>query len=261
MKTFVFNKVYVATRACVAGPLESKGPLISLFDKVYEDLYCEESTFEKAETKMLSDLYLILNEKNRKDLMNCTIAIGGDLSNQLCASHYFARKLNSSFVGMYAACATSSLIIGQGALFVESGINQVLCFTSSHIGAAERQFRYPNEYGVQKKQSTTYTVTGAAGCILSNNKSNIKISAYTIGKIVDWNHTEVNDLGKAMAPAAFETIVDHLKNRKLNYEDYDAIVTGDLSTNGFSFLKDMLSQVGIKTEKRFNDCGLLMYEA
>lgn len=261
MKTILFDHVYVQSRSAVGNKMEAEGPLKDLYDKTYTDLYCGETTFEKAERVMLYDMSDALFRKIDLSMKDVSFMIGGDLMNQLSSSHYFARDFTSSFIGMYAACATSSLVIGEGAILVEFlKEKNVFCFTSSHNAAAEKQFRYPNEYGIQKKQTTTYTVTGAGGCILSNQKSHIKVKAFSIGEIVDWGFKDANDMGKAMAPSAYESIIKHLKNRNLSYLDYDLIVSGDLSSIGFSFFSDLLKKDGIDVDDRFNDCGLIVYD-
>lgn len=261
MKTVLFNNVYVKARATAVGPMEKEGPLAALFDKTYDDLYCSETTFEKAERILVSDACDIALRKAKLKVNDLDLVIGGDLINQLTSSHYFARDLDCSFIGMYGACSTSSLVIGQGALWLEHALDKnVMCFTSSHNATAERQFRYPNEYGVQKKECTTYTVTGAGACILTKEPTAIKVSAFSVGQIIDWDQSDVNDMGKAMAPAAYETLCAHLKNRNLKIEDYDAIVTGDLSKIGFSFLCDMLLEKEMVIDNRLNDCGLMIYD-
>lgn len=260
MKTIIFHNVYVTSRASVAGELESEGPLGNLFDQTYSDFYCGEKNYESAERKMVKDACDAAIRKAKLKQTDISFAVGGDLINQLATSHYFIREVPISFLGMYAACATSSLVIGEGSLLVEHGFDHVLCFTSSHNACAERQFRYPNEYGVQKKVTTTYTVSGAGAIILGKSPTNIKVSAFTVGNVIDWDYSDANDMGKAMAPAAFETLKEHLKNRKQTIQDYDAIVTGDLSKIGFSMLCDLLLEANMEIDNRLNDCGLLIYD-
>lgn len=256
-----FQNVYVNARASVAGPQEAKGPLKDLFDKTYDDPYCNEKSFEKAEQAMVYDACDIALRKTNLHLSDMDVIIGGDLINQLTSSHYFARDTHVPFIGMYGACATSSLVIGQAAIWVEHHLaTHAMAFTSSHVATAERQFRYPNEYGVQKKETTTSTVTGAGALVVSQQKSNIRIAAFTPGKIVDWNHSDANDMGMAMAPAAYDTLTRHLKESQTSIEDYDMIVTGDLSKIGFSFLMDLLYQEGYDAHNRLHDCGLMIYD-
>ena len=261
MTTIQFHHVYVASRSAVAGSLEAQGPLQKYFDKTYEDNYCNENSFEKAERAMVYDACDIALRKANQKPSDLDIIFGGDLINQLTSSHYFARDTNVPFIGMYAACATSSLIIGQAAMWIEQGYaKQALAFTSSHVATAERQFRYPNEYGVQKKATTTSTVTGAGAILLSGQPSLIKVSAFTPGKICDWNYSDANDMGVAMAPAAYDTLNRHFQNTNTDFTDYDLIATGDLSQLGFSFLMDLFYQDEHPVEHRLHDCGLMIYD-
>lgn len=261
MKTIHFANVYVKSRSAVAGALEAKGPLKDLFDKTYEDNYCHEKSFEKAERAMIYDACDIALRKGALKPSDLDVAIGGDLINQLTSSHYFARDLQVPFIGMYAACATSSLVIGQAAIWVDHGLaKRALAFTSSHVATAERQFRFPNEYGIQKKATTTSTVTGAGAIVLSDEPDKIRVSAFTPGRIVDWDHSDANDMGVAMAPAAYDTLKRHLQATDTDFDDYDIIATGDLSQLGFSFLMDLLYQDGMNVHNHLHDCGLMIYD-
>lgn len=261
MRTIQFKDVYVQARATSVGPLESKGPLKGLFDKSYEDLYCGEASYEKAERMLVADAVDFALRKANLGINDLDIMIGGDLLNQLTSSHYFVKDVNTAFFGVYAACATSSLAIGTSAVCVQQKFaTHALAFTSSHYATAERQFRFPNEYGVQKKETTTHTVTGAGAVLLSPKKSNIRVAAFTLGRVVDWGHKDANDMGLAMAPAAFDTICQHLKDMNRSIEDYDMIVTGDLSKLGLAFLEDLMTQDHIDTKNRIYDCGLLVYD-
>lgn len=261
MTTVYFQHVYVHSRATVVGPLEKQGPLGSFFDKSYEDNYCGEASFEKAERALIYDACDYALRKGDVKLSDIELIVGGDLINQLTSSHYFARDLNIPFIGMYGACSTSSLVIGQAAIWIEHQLaKQVLAFTSSHAATAERQFRYPNEYGIQKKPTTTFTVTGAGALVLNDQPSAIRVSMFTPGKIIDWDHKDANDMGLAMTPAAYDTLLTHFQNTNTSFEDYDVIATGDLSKLGFSFLMDLLYQDGYDVKNRLHDCGLMMYD-
>lgn len=261
MTTVYFKQAYIQSRAAVVGPLENDGPLQGLFDKTYEKVACEEKNFEKAERALIYDSCDFALRKANLTLKDIDLVIGGDLLNQLTSSHYFAKDLQKPFIGMYAACATSSLVISQAAMWVEQQLcKKILAFTSSHIATAERQFRFPNEYGIQKKETTTTTVTGAGAVIVGSEKTNIKISSFTLGRIIDWNFKNPNDMGIAMAPAAYDTLTRHLQNTNTNIKDYDLIVTGDLSKLGFSFLTELLQNDGYDIDNRLHDCGLIIYD-
>lgn len=261
MKTMIFENVYVQSRATAVGKMEKDGPLGSLFDVTFEDSYCNEKTFEKAERALVYHACDQAIRKGNKKISDIDVIVGGDLINQLTSSHYFARDMNLPFIGMYAACATSSLVIGEAAMLVEHNVaNYALAFTSSHVATAERQFRYPNEYGVQKKPTTTLTVTGSGALVLGRKKTKIKVRAFTPGKIIDWDHKDANDMGLAMAPAAYDTLKTHFQQTNTTFKDYDLIVTGDLSKLGYSFLMDLCVQDGYEIDHRLHDCGLMIYD-
>lgn len=261
MTTIHFSQVYVTSRATSVGPLEKQGPLHAYFDVTHEDTYCGCATFEKAERQLVREASDCAMRKAKLHVDAIDIVIGSDLINQLTSSHYFAKDVALPFIGMYGACANASLVIGQAAIWVEHNMaRHALAFTSSHVASAERQFRYPNEYGIQKKETTTTTVTGAGAIILGNTPSAIQVSSFSVGRIIDWGHMDANDMGKAMAPAALDTILTNFKDTNRSFADYDFIVTGDLSSIGVAFLGDMLAQEGYPTYDRLLDCGLLIYD-
>ncbi|MEJ8736130.1 stage V sporulation protein AD [Erysipelotrichaceae bacterium HCN-30851] len=261
MKTIKFQNVYVQSRGTAVGPTEKKGPLKDYYDSYYDDLYCGEDSFEKAERVLVKDAIDHTLRKGNQTINDIDIMIGGDLINQLTSSHYAVKDLGIPFIGVYGACSTSSLAIGLASIWVNQSLaKQVLAFTCSHVATAERQFRFPNEYGIQKKPTTTTTVTGAGAVLLSNKKTKIKVSSFTPGRIVDWGHKDANDMGLAMAPAAFDTIQQHLQDMKREVKDYDLIVTGDLSKIGYAFLKDLMTQKQMKLDQQLQDCGLMIYD-
>lgn len=261
MTTLQFKNVYVASRGTSVGPLEMQGPLGKYFDCTHDEDHCGCDSFEKAERLLIREA---CDQALRKANLNCDdigIMVGGDLMNQLTSSNYFAKDITIPFLGMYGACSNSSLVIGQAAIWVENKyVNRAMAFTSSHIATAERQFRYPNEYGVQKKETTTMTVTGAGAILLTNEPNTIKVTAFTPGKVIDWGHKDANDMGLAMTPAAYDTLTTHFCDMKRTFDDYDLVVTGDLSKIGYSFLMDLLNQDQINTQHKLQDCGLMIFD-
>ena len=258
-KTILFNDAYMHQYACVAGPTEKAGPLKDGFDLTYDDLYAGEKTFEKAERAMQTktqDLCLMKAGLSKESLF---CSIGGDLENQLVASSFSARHLESPFVGVYAACASSALSIGLAGLLTEKTKQPIMVSVSSHNATAERQYRYPVEYGIQKKLTCTYTATGAVSFLISSQPSKLRLVSCTLGRIVDYGLKDANDMGSAMAPAAYDTIKRHLLNRKQTCEDYDLIVTGDLSGLGSKMLKLLFQSDGIHLSP-YQDCGLMLYD-
>lgn len=261
MNTYAFNQVYVKASAAACGPLEAQGPLAGSFDTFYDDHYCGEKNYEAAERRLLQDAIDCAMGKAKITEKQLDLAIGGDLINQLASSHYCMKDYEIPFLGIYGACSNSVLSALNACFFIEGNFaNNVMVFTSSHNATAERQFRFPNEYGIQKPPTTTFTATGAGAMILSNQKSQIQITQGTLGKIVDFDFKDANDMGSAMAPAAYDTIMTHFKNTKTSFEDYDLIVTGDLSTVGNQILIDLFRFESQNHQGKLVDCGCILYD-
>ena len=258
--THFINNVYVTSRATCVGPDENKGPLSEYFDVYFDDYYCHQKTFEKAERDMQKIAINTCLQKAKLKIEDIDLLIGGDLTNQITASSYTATNFNIPYIGIYSACSSSCLSIAIASLLIESNqFESVLTFVSSHNATAERQYRYPVEYGIQKPETTTFTATGAGAILLSNQPSNIKIESLTLGRSIDYKQTNVNDMGRAMAPAAYETLKQHFKDTNRSFEDYDLVVTGDLSNYGKTILETMFNKEGIKTSS-YNDCGVMLYD-
>lgn len=257
--SFKLNHVYIESRSTVCGPLEYAGPLGQYFDLSFTDYYADQSSFEKAECHMLEKaFYLCLNKKNisNKDI---DIVLGSDLLNQNTSVHYMARHIPLPFIGIYSACSGICSTLSVLALLIEGKmIHRGITLISSHNLTAERQYRYPIEYGVQRRITSTFTSTGAIAVLLSDKKSTIKIEGITLGRVVDYKQKDPNDMGRAMAPAAYDTLMQHFHDFKRTSEDYDLIVTGDLSAYGSSILKLMFKKTGITLE-HYNDCGKMLY--
>ena len=83
----------------------------------------------------------------------------------------------------------------------------------------------------------------------------------TIGKIIDLNQNDPNHMGAVMAPAAADTIYNHLKNNNETVNDYDLIITGDLGIYGKKILKEYMNQkYKIILGENYNDCGAMLYD-
>ncbi len=260
MATLSFNNVYLDCGAIVGAKMEKEGPLSTYFDLLYDDLYCGERTFEKAEQHMVKDAFKLAFKKSKFKEKDIDIMFGGDLLNQITTSSYISRDYNIPFIGTFSACSSFTLTLGLASSYVNFGYaKNALSFTSSHNATAERQFRYPLEYGVQKKDTTTYTVTGACCCIVTNQKRDIRVKSFTIGKVNDAGISDANDMGNAMAISAYDTIKTHLKDLNIDHTYYDLIVTGDLSSYGKQTLIELFKRDNIKLDN-YEDCGLLIYD-
>lgn len=258
--TIYYNNVYINNTSCVTGPYEKKGPLGNYFDKSYKDLYMGEKSFEKGEIKLVKDSLNILLKKNKLDKDNIDLIVGGDLLNQIAASTYGSVGIGD-FIGIYAACSSSVLGMIIISNFIEGGfINRGISLVSSHNMTSEKQFRYPTEYGAPRPLSSTFTATGAACCLLSNKKSSVRVESATLGRIVDYNQNDPNDMGRVMAPSAIDTLLRHFKDTGRDPNYYDLILTGDLGKYGVEIVKDYLDKEHNIMLSNYNDCGCLLYD-
>ena len=201
MASIKFNKVYLDSSYSVVSKLEAKGS-IKNYDFIIDDYYFGLKTFEGAEIKMQRVVVDYLLGKNK----TIDLIVGGDLSNQLAITSFMAAKYDISYLGTYSACATFiSSLISLATLIDSKKIKNGIAITSSHNKVAERQFRYPIEYGAPKTKRSTYTATGSCGVIVSKDSTNIKVESATIGKVIELGVKDSNNMGAIMAPAAAAT--------------------------------------------------------
>lgn len=260
MQSYRFENVYIKSVSAVAGPKEKDGPCGKLFDKTYTSLYAEKKTLEEGEKIMQEDAINIALIKAGLDIKGPELLISADLNNQLACSSKVASSYISSFLGIYSACASSAEGVILASLLLErSNIKNALISSTSSFGTAERQFRYPLEYGIPKKQTTTLTVTGSGSMVLGKKTTDLKITEATLGKVFDPGWKDVNDMGGAMSFAAYKTLKSHFENLGTKPSDYDLIITGDLSIIGSNILLDLFKEEGIEF-KNHNDAGKIIYQ-
>lgn len=259
--TFKYNNVYLNETATVAGRLESEGPLSTNYDKVYKDFYMGTKTWEQAEIKMITECVDILLNKSNKKKEDINMFISGDLLNQIAASSYAASTLKIPYIGIYSACATSTLGLILGSNMIEGKMtNNVIVNVSSHNNASEKQFRYPVEYGGPKRLTTTFTTTGAASALLSYNKTGIKVESGTLGTAIDSGIKDAYQMGAVMAIAACDTISKHLKETKRTIDYYDLVLTGDLGIYGKKILKEALEKEYGMNTNNVDDAACIIYD-
>lgn len=270
---------YILSAAAVVGKKEGEGPLGKYFDLVEEDYMFGAKTWEEAESNMVKrSIGLAISKADLKP-QDIRFMVGGDLLGQLIASSFGVEKYEIPLFGVYGACSTMGESLALASILVEGGFaDKTLAFTSSHFAGAEKQFRFPLDYGSQKPLSMTWTVTGSGAVVLGTgdekNKgkgpqsedmgqdgADVVIAGLTPGKIVDYGIKDSMNMGAAMAPAAVETIYQHLTDFKTQPEDYDRIVTGDLGKVGKEILVDMLKAKGYDISKVHIDCGIEIYDA
>jgi stage V sporulation protein AD len=254
------KKPALLSAATVAGPKESLGPLATEFDRSYADTIIKEKSFEDAERHMMEEACYLALGKGGLTPDDIDFFIAGNLLNQIITSSFCARKLSIPYLGVFSACSTLTEGLALGAMLLEGGFaGHLLISTSSHNSTAERQYRYPTEYGYQKPGCAQWTVTGAGAVVLSSTGGGPRIEAATIGKVVDGGIKDPNSMGTAMSLAAADTIYNHFIDLEREPTYYDLIVTGDLGGIGKKANEDILARKGFEISSNYTDCGVLLY--
>lgn len=250
------SKPKIISTFSVVGPKEGNGPLSEYFDIILEDDLNNEDTYEKAESSIM---FMAISESIKKaNLSESDIdyLFAGDLLNQLTSSTFAAKDTDIPFIGLYGACSTMTESLAMASMILDGGFaSHVVAATSSHFSAAERQFRFPLEYGSQRTPTAQWTVTGAGAMVLGMEGNFPHVTYTTIGKVKDFGVNDVNNMGEAMAPAAVNTISQHLQDTGRNPEYYDLIVTGDLGTVGKRITKELIMEYGYNISNNYIDCG------
>lgn len=259
MSSFIFKSVYIKDYYSVVGPLESNSKL-KKYDECLKDYYFKEKTFEKAEIKMQKTVIDNLLKKNNLTDEDIDFSVGGDLINQISVTNYAQGNYYIPFLGVYSACSTFTESLLLASVFIDSyKLKNVIAITSSHNLTAERQFRFPVEYGSTRPNTATFTATGSVGSLITNKKTNLKVESATIGKVVNKGITDVNHMGAVMSPAAADTLKNHLTDLKRDPSYYDLILTGDLGCVGLEIFKQYSKKVHNLNLKKLKDAGCELY--
>ena len=250
----------IVSVSSVAGTKESEGIIGKYADTLLKDDMFGETTYERAECKMLIHVIDGAIKKGRLRREDIGLLVSGDLLNQIISASFAAREFDIPFLGVYGACSTMAESLCLSAVFLDGGhVPYAVAATGSHFASAERQYRYPLELGCIRPPQAQWTVTGAGAALLAREGDGIAVTGATIGKVVDFVVTDVNNMGAAMAPAAADTIIAHLKESGKTPEDYDLIVTGDLGALGSRILKDLTREKGVDISSNHVDCGEIVY--
>ena len=274
------NKPYIIGSYSLVGKKEADGPMKKWFDECLEDDTYGEKTWEKSESKMLKTAMSEAMRRAGKNKDEIGAVLSGDLLNQLMSSSFTARDLHIPFLGMYGACSTMAESLLLGAVLVDGRYSDdIVIGASSHYCTAERQFRMPLEHGNQRPPSAQWTVTGSGAMLISskshdggfraddkgswNRLKHIRVECGTIGKVIDAGIRDANQMGSAMAPAAVDTLLNHLEDTGRDLDYYDVVLTGDLGYIGKDIMKDLLIDAGISKnmlDERYDDCGCMIYD-
>lgn len=255
------NPPSILSTASIVGTKEGNGPLKDYFDIINDDDLFGENSWEKAESKMSRETVKLAMEKIKISPERVDYLFSGDLLDQIISSSFSARELKIPFFGLYGACSTMTESLSLASIVIDGGYADfVVASTSSHFGAAERQFRYPLEYGGQRPPSSQWTVTGSGAAVLGKEGNGPFITYITTGRVLDFGIKDANNMGAAMAPAAADTIVRHFKDTGFNPDHYDLIITGDLGKVGKELTIEIARENGYNIEANYTDCGVEIFD-
>ena len=245
MKNIIkYENVYLQQTASVVGSKEKEGPLGNRFDSFSADDRFDKDTWEKSESEMVRRTVEALLSKSDLKFQDIDLFAGGDLLDQCIATSHAMNNNGVPYLGLYGACSTAAEGLLIGSMFAEKGLT-VGTVASSHFCSAERQYRFPLEYGSQRTPTAQNTVTGCGSFLLSTNKSSVRISEGVIGKIQDNGISDANNMGAAMATAAIDTILRYFTDSGKTEKDFDIIATGDLGHEGFELAKEYAKSKGL----------------
>lgn len=258
------SAVTVGAWQAIVGQKEKEGPLGKYFDLYSNDEYFGQETYEKAEAQMQKEAMNRVFEKANLRDEDVDFIFAGDLLNQCVSSAYGSRDRGAGYFGLYGACSTVIEAAIIAAMTIDGGFaNRAVAITSSHFCTAERQYRYPLNYGSVRPPSAQWTVTGS-GCLLLTDEDipNMpKISAFCPGTIIDMGISDINNMGAAMAPAAADTLKKYFRDTKTSPDSYDLILTGDLGSIGHELVKTLLERENISLGANYLDCGMMIFDA
>lgn len=256
------SKPTVSGSAAVGGGKEMAGALGEYFDLCDTTDAFGKDTFEKSESEMQRVALALALKKSGVPPDKLDAAFAGDLMNQCTGSSYGLASFCAPYFGLYGACSTAAEGLILGAIAIESGcFKTVATVSSSHNSSAERQFRFPLEYGSQRPPTAQWTATASGAFVLkAEEKGEVYINEALPGRIVDKGITDQNNMGAAMAPAAASTLYEYFAESGEEPDSFDMILTGDLGYEGNSICRELLSTKGLRFGKNFSDCGILLYD-
>ncbi len=247
--------------ANIGGKFEAQGPLSGYFDELSQDSFFGEKTWEKAESAMQKKVVQRALNQARLKPKDIQYILAGDLLNQCIGSSFGLRELGIPFYGLYGACSTMGESLSLAAMLIDGGFaERTAAVTSSHFCTAERQYRMPVPYGSQRTPTAQWTATASGCTILGREGPGPYITHVTCGKIVDKGISDPNNMGAAMAPAAYDTLAAFFRDTGTTPKDYDLVITGDLGELGHGIVRDFFARDGVELGDNFQDCGLLLYD-
>ena len=262
--------VYILGSSSIVGTKERQGPLGLLFDMVGSDDMFGCKTWEEAESNLQKDAVYLALEKAGKKAEDISLMFAGDLLGQSIATSFGIASYQIPLFGVYGACSTCGESLTLGVISIAGGFAETaVCVTSSHFASAEKEFRFPLDYGSQRPLSATWTVTGSGAFVLGSEQEaenckvarpRAKITGLTVGMIVDYGLKDSMNMGACMAPAAASTLERHFIDFNSQPEDYDKIITGDLGKVGQKVLFDLMKEKNFDISEQHMDCGMEIFD-
>ena len=251
----------VLSFANIGGKFEGQGPLANYFDEINPDSFFGEKTWEKAESSMQKSVLRRALEKAGLTPEDLDCVLAGDLLNQCIGTAFGLREFQVPFYGLYGACSTMGESLSLASLLIDGGFaDRAAALTSSHFCTAERQYRMPVPYGSQRTPTAQWTATASGCTILGASGPGPYVTHVTCGRIVDKGIADSNNMGAAMAPAAYDTLSAFFRETGYGPGDFDLIATGDLGELGHEIVRDFFRRDRVALDDRFQDCGLLLYD-
>lgn len=254
----------ISAAASAVGYEEGRGRYGSYFD------FCDPSdrfggkTWELAEGELIRAALNLALKKRGITQKGLELLLAGDLQNQCVASSSGLYSLGVPYIGLYGACSTSVEGLLSASLLLGSTGEQmrIAVATSSHNCAAERQFRFPLEYGGQRTPTAQWTATAAGAFILERREpqeEDVCIAEGMAGCIFNGGISDAANMGAAMAPAVCDSLLAYFRESGRSVRDFDLIVTGDLGNEGSSILAHLCEDAGLPLGDLHFDCGAMMY--
>ena len=255
------NRPFLLAHAAAVGKKEGEGPLGAQFDFVTEDDRMGQKSWELAESELQKTAIETALSKAGLQKGDLDMILAGDLLNQCIGSFLASMQSDVPYLGQYGACSTMAQGLALGACLVEGGAaRRLVAAASSHFCSAERQYRFPLAYGGQRTPTAQWTATAAGAAVLGGQGSgHIRITHALFGKMVEMGVKDANNMGAAMAPAAYDTLSTLLADLGAQPKDFDCIVTGDLGHVGADILLTLLREDKIDLSPVYSDCGSLLF--
>lgn len=256
------SKPHITAWASVAGKKESEGPLAKTFDLTNTDTLFGQKTWEQAEKRMQQLALEQLAKKAGLQQTDFSLVYSGDLLNQCIGSSFSLNRTGIPHLGLYGACSTMAESLLLAGMTVDGGYaDQVVAMTSSHFASSERQYRFPLGYGGQRTPTSQWTVTGAGAALVCADGKGPRLECCTVGTVTELGIKDANNMGAAMAPAAYETIRAHFADFNRSCDDFDLIVTGDLGSLGKELVLELARRDGLSLGGKLADCGCMIFDA